>query len=77
MFDDPDELDLGRDPNRHPTFLREALSGNQLARLEGQIAIGELVRRHPNMRLAVSRDDLVYKPVQSLRGFRNLPLTLQ
>ena len=79
VFDRPDELDLGRDPNRHLTFAfgKHFCLGNQLARLEGQIAIGELVRRFPNMRLAVPRDELVYKPVQSLRGFRNLPLTLQ
>jgi cytochrome P450 len=79
VFDRPDELDLGRDPNRHLTFAfgKHFCLGNQLARLEGQIAIGELVRRFPNMRLAVPRDDLVYKPVQSLRGFRNLPPTLQ
>jgi cytochrome P450 len=45
--------------------------------LEGQIAIGELVRRFPRMRLAVDRDALQYKPVQALRGFRNLPLILR
>ncbi len=79
VFDRPDELDLGRDPNRHLTFAfgRHFCLGNQLARLEGQIAIGELVRRFPDMRLAVPRDHLVYKPVQALRGFRSLPLTLQ
>ena len=44
--------------------------------MEGQIAIGELNRRFPHMRLAVPRDTLRYKPVQALRGFRSLPLTL-
>jgi len=79
VFDRPDELDLGRDPNRHLTFAfgKHFCLGNQLARLEGQIAVAELVRRFPDMRLAVPRDDLVYKPVQALRGFRSLPLTLQ
>ncbi len=79
VFDRPDDLDLGRDPNRHLTFAfgKHFCLGNQLARLEGQIAIGSLVRRFPNMRLAVPRDRLEYKPVQALRGFRALPVTLQ
>jgi cytochrome P450 PksS len=79
VFEKPDDLDLGRDPNRHLTFAfgKHFCLGNQLARLEGQIAIGELVRRFPRMRLAVDRDALQYKPVQALRGFRNLPLILR
>jgi len=79
VFDRPDDLDLGRDPNRHLTFAfgKHFCLGNQLARLEGQIAIGELVRRFPDMRLAVPREELRYKPVQALRGFRSLPLRLR
>ena len=79
VFERPDELDLGREPNRHLTFAfgKHFCLGNQLARLEGQIAIGEIVRRFPAMRLAVPRDDLRYKPVQALRGFRSLPLQLR
>jgi cytochrome P450 len=79
VFDRPDSLDLGRDPNRHLTFAfgKHFCLGNQLARLEGQIAIGALVRRFPSMRLAVPRDQLRFKPVQALRGFRALPVTLQ
>jgi cytochrome P450 len=79
VFERPDDLDLGRDPNRHLTFAfgKHFCLGNQLARLEGRLAIGELVRRFPHMRLAVPRDSLKYKPVQALRGFRTLPVTLQ
>ena len=79
VFDQPDALNLGRDPNRHLTFAfgKHFCLGNQLARLEGQIAIGALVRRFPNMRLAVPRERLEYKPVQALRGFRTLPVTLR
>ena len=78
VFERPEELDLGRDPNRHLTFAfgKHFCLGNQLARLEGQIAVGALVRRFPHMRLAVPRETLRYKPVQSLRGFRSLPVTL-
>ena len=79
VFDRPDDLDLGRDPNRHLTFAfgKHFCLGNQLARLEGQTAIGELVRRFPGMRLAAPREELRYKSVQSLRGFRSLPLRLR
>jgi cytochrome P450 len=79
VFDRPDALDLGRDPNRHLTFAfgKHFCLGNQLARLEGQVAIGALVREFPNMRLAVPRGRLEYKPVQSLRGFRTLPVALR
>jgi len=79
VFERPDALDLGRDPNPHLTFAfgKHFCLGNQLARQEGQIAIGALVRRFPSMRLAVGRDQLQYKPVQALRGFRALPVTLR
>jgi cytochrome P450 len=78
IFERPDELDLGREPNRHLSFAfgKHFCLGNQLARMEGQMAIGELVRRFPDMRLAVPRDQLRYKPSQPLRGFRNLPVRL-
>ena len=78
VFERPASLDLTRDPNKHLTFAfgKHFCLGNQLARMEGQIAIGELNRRFPHMRLAVPRDTLRYKPVQALRGFRSLPLTL-
>jgi cytochrome P450 len=79
VFSEPDVLDLGREPNRHITFAfgSHYCLGNQLARLEGQIAIGALVRRFPQMQLALPRAELRYKPTQSLRGLRNLPLRLR
>jgi cytochrome P450 len=79
VFEDPDRLDLGRSPNRHLTFAfgKHFCLGNQLARLEGQSAISALAQRFPNMSLAVPRDQLRYKPIQSLRGLQRLPLRLQ
>ena len=78
VFDRPEELDLGRQPNRHLSFAFGAhyCLGNQLARLEGRAAIRALVDRFPDMRLAVPEDELRYKPTQSLRGLRHLPLVL-
>ncbi|MGL1572117.1 cytochrome P450, partial [Vibrio parahaemolyticus] len=51
--EDPETFDIERSPNRHVTFgygIHFCL-GSQLARLEGKIAVGELVRRFPDMRL--------------------------
>jgi cytochrome P450 len=78
VFDQPDRLDLGRTPNRHITFAfgSHYCLGNQLARIEGRLAISTLVRRFPDMRLAVPKEQLPYKPTQSLRGLRSLPLIL-
>jgi len=79
VFDRGEELDLGREPNRHISFAFGAhyCLGSQLARLEGRIALGALVQRFPGLRLAVPRDELRYKPTQSLRGLRELPLRLR
>ncbi len=79
VFDAPDELDLGRDPNRHIAFAfgSHFCLGSQLARLEGRAAIGGLVQRFARIELAVPRPELKYKPTQSLRGLRHLPLRLR
>jgi cytochrome P450 len=76
IFADPDTLDLGRTPNRHITFALGShfCLGNQLARLEGRMA---LVHRFDHIELAVPREQLQWKPTQSLRGLRSLPLRLR
>jgi cytochrome P450 len=78
VFDHPDVLDLGRTPNRHITFAfgKHFCLGNQLARMEGQYAIRGLAQRFPDIQLAVTRESLRYKPIQSLRGLQRLPLRL-
>ena len=78
VFADPDTLDVGRDPNRHLAFAFGAhyCLGNQLARLEGRIALNALIQRFERIELAVPRTELRYKPTQSLRGLRSLPLVL-
>jgi len=54
QFRDPDRLDIARTPNRHLAFATgiHACAGMWLARMEGQVAIGRLVRRFPKIEAA-------------------------
>jgi len=77
QFERPEELDITRDPNRHVTFGLGAhyCVGAPLARMEGQIAISTLLRRLPDLRLAVPRERLCRRPGLGLHGLASLPLT--
>ncbi len=78
-FEDPDVLDIARDPNRHLAFGRGGVHhclGAPLARMEGQIAIGVLLRRFPHARLAVAPEELRWRRGLFLRGLERLPLVL-
>jgi cytochrome P450 len=78
-FEDPDVLNLTRDPNRHLAFGRGGVHhclGAPLARMEGQIAISALLRRFPHARLAVAPETLRWRRGLFLRGLHMLPLVL-
>jgi cytochrome P450 len=78
QFDRPDTLDLTRDPTRHLAFglgVHYCL-GAPLARLEGQIAINTLLRRLSNVRLAIPRHALQWRPGLVLHGLKSLPLLI-
>ncbi len=77
QFDRPDQLDLTRDPNRHLAFGQgiHYCVGAPLARMEGQIAFATLLRRLPELRLAVPRECLRWRRSLGLRGLSALPLT--
>ncbi|MDQ7071714.1 MAG: cytochrome P450 [Rhodobacterales bacterium] len=51
VFDDPENVDLGRTPNRQLSFAggHHVCLGATLARIEGQVAMGRFVRRFPNV----------------------------
>ena len=68
QFQDPDRLVLDRRDNRHLSFGHgpHFCLGAPLARLEGEIAVGELVRRFPDMRPRAGRP----APPRGLRAAR-------
>jgi cytochrome P450 len=75
---EPGRLDIGRVDLAHVAFghgIHHCL-GAPLARLEGRIALGTLVARYPNLRLAVPPDALVRTPGLLMNGFAALPVLL-
>jgi cytochrome P450 len=75
-FRDPDALDITRADNRHLAFgkgIHHCL-GAPLARMEGQIAIGTLFRRMPELRLKEPPESLAWRPGMVLRGLQSLPV---
>jgi cytochrome P450 len=76
QFKEPNRLDLKRLNNQHLAFGAgvHACIGAQLARLEGQVAIQNLVQRFPNMKLTGPHPE--WAPTFGLRGLRTLSLTI-
>ncbi|MEU3405993.1 cytochrome P450 [Streptomyces sp. NPDC006670] len=75
-FPDPERLDVTRRDNAHLAFghgIHYCL-GAPLARLEGEIAIGTVLRRLPGLALAVPPDAVPWRP-GGLRGPESLPVT--
>jgi cytochrome P450 len=77
VFADPDTFDLRRRTNPHLTFGAGAhfCPGAPLARLELQIALGTLVARLPDLRLAISPDEASYAQDTLVRALLSLPVT--
>src|SRR5437764_3261605 len=73
-FADPDRLDITRKDNRHVAFGWGAhfCFGAPLARIEGQIAFEEMLRRLPN--LALEPGKLTWRTNLGLRGLTSLPV---
>jgi len=75
QFPDPDRLDITRSENKHFAFgygIHFCL-GAPLARVEGQIAIGTLVRRMPGLML--HEGDIVRRETHFIRGLKALPVS--
>lgn len=74
-FPDPDRLDVSRPDNRHIAFgfgIHFCL-GAPLARLEGQITLGTLLHRMPQLALSTERPE--WRESQVLRGLKALPVS--
>ncbi|ROQ80576.1 Cytochrome P450 107B1 [Streptomyces sp. ADI92-24] len=75
-FAAPDTLDLSRRDNQHLGYghgIHYCL-GAPLARLEGQAALATLLKRLPDLRLAVEPADLRWRGGLIMRGLRTLPV---
>ena len=78
VFAQADQFDITRHPNPHVAFglgIHYCL-GAPLARLEGRIAFAALLRRYPNLKLAVPSSKLKWRGAPTLRGLRQLPIRL-
>jgi pimeloyl-[acyl-carrier protein] synthase len=74
IFSDPDRFDITRPDIKHLAFgagIHFCL-GASLARLEGQIALGSLIRRFPRLQLASK--ELHYRDNFTLHGVKALPV---
>jgi cytochrome P450 len=78
-FDAPETVRTDRAANPHIAFghgLHYCL-GAQLARLEANIAITQLLARFPDLALAAKRSDLVWRESLTVRGLVEVPVRLQ
>jgi cytochrome P450 len=77
-YADPDRLDLSRDSGGHVAFghgIHYCL-GAPLARLEAEIAFRGLLERFGSMTLAVSPEELHWRPSTLIHGLESLPVRL-
>lgn len=77
VFPDPDRLDLGRSHNPHLSFGHgmHLCLGKQLTRMELEIAIDGLVRRFPDLRLAVPESEVPWHLGGINHALETLPVT--
>lgn len=77
-FANPDTLDVRRSDNRHLAlgFGLHYCLGAGLGRLETRVALNALIRRFPDLRLAIPRDAIRWRHSSGLRGVVSMPIDL-
>jgi cytochrome P450 len=78
QFPGPDQLDLARDTSGHVAFgygIHYCL-GAPLARMEAEVALGAVLARCPRLSLAVSPEELRWRPASLMNGHDSLPVRL-
>ncbi|MEM8856894.1 MAG: cytochrome P450 [Chloroflexota bacterium] len=78
VFENPDQLDITRQPNKHLAFGLGAhyCIGAPLAKLEAKWAFTMLFERFPDLELAIPADQLEWRETTILRGLKSLPIKL-
>jgi len=76
VFENPERLDIRRQPNRHLAFGAgiHVCLGAKLARVETAIALERLFTRFPQLKLAIPRTQIRYTPRFGARGLMALPV---
>ncbi|MEV0201538.1 cytochrome P450 [Nonomuraea sp. NPDC050691] len=77
LFDRPDVFDVTRADNPHLAFGHgpHYCMGANLARMELEVAVGTLARRHPALRLAAAPEEIRWTDGGLMHGPRALPVT--
>ncbi|GAB1377538.1 cytochrome P450 [Pararhodobacter aggregans] len=76
VFAHPDRVDLSRSPNKHLAFATgiHVCLGATLARVEGRIAVGGLVKRFPRL---AANGPATMVPLARFRGYASLPVRVR
>jgi cytochrome P450 len=79
VFENPEVFDIERSPNKHLAFgygIHLCL-GAWLARLETRVALNTLLRRNPNLRMAVPESSLKLQNLPFWHRYESLPVSLR
>ncbi len=78
VFENPEVFDIERSPNKHIGFGSgiHACLGAPLARMEAKIALTNLLKRNPNLRLAVDPSEIEVERTPGIHSYKSLPVVL-